>query len=134
MTQRKPLGTGWTSWIDQQVAAAERRGEFENLPGKGKPIEGLDQPYDHDWWLRQKMKAENLEYLPPALELRRDIHVAVEKLWTLKRADAVRAQVRVINGRIAKANREVTSGPASTLAPLNEAAVLETWRQRRAGR
>ena len=33
MTERKPRQQSFTSWIDQQIADAENRGVFENLPG-----------------------------------------------------------------------------------------------------
>lgn len=39
-----------------QVQQAMRRGDFENLPGKGKPLPGIggDRPHDPDWWLRRR--------------------------------------------------------------------------------
>jgi hypothetical protein len=41
MTQRKPPGTSWETWIDQQIREAEEAGAFDNLVGKGKPIADL---------------------------------------------------------------------------------------------
>ena len=38
MTDRKPPQMKFNTWIDQQVAEAERRGLFDDLPGKGKPL------------------------------------------------------------------------------------------------
>ena len=38
MTERKPQSMSFTSWIDQQIADAEKRGVFDNLPGAGKPL------------------------------------------------------------------------------------------------
>ena len=38
---RKPPGASWESWIEQQIRAGMERGEFENLPGSGKPLEGI---------------------------------------------------------------------------------------------
>ena len=38
MTERKPPGTSFTSWIDQRVSEAAGRGAFDDLPGAGKPI------------------------------------------------------------------------------------------------
>ena len=38
MTERKPPGMSFTSWIDQQINEATERGLFDNLPGAGKPL------------------------------------------------------------------------------------------------
>jgi hypothetical protein len=38
MTERKPAGMSFTSWIDQQIDEARERGAFGNLPGAGKPL------------------------------------------------------------------------------------------------
>ena len=32
-------GANQTSWVDQQIRLAMAKGEFDNLPGAGKPIE-----------------------------------------------------------------------------------------------
>lgn len=46
---------------DNKIRAAIEAGEFDNLPGFGKPIESIDDPYDPYWWVRQKLKREELE-------------------------------------------------------------------------
>jgi hypothetical protein len=60
VTTRKPPGTNWESWIDRQIREAQERGEFENLPGKGRPIPNLDGAHDENWWIRQKLRSEDL--------------------------------------------------------------------------
>jgi hypothetical protein len=40
------------TWIDEVIRAAESRGEFENLPGAGKPIPGAGTKDDDLWWDR----------------------------------------------------------------------------------
>jgi hypothetical protein len=35
-------------------------GAFDNLPGAGKPIPDLDEPYDPEWWLKKKMQEDDL--------------------------------------------------------------------------
>ena len=46
MTQRKPLGTSWETWIERQIRVAQEEGAFNNLPGAGKPLPHLDQDFD----------------------------------------------------------------------------------------
>ncbi|HEX5102314.1 MAG TPA: DUF1992 domain-containing protein [Pirellulaceae bacterium] len=34
---------------EQRIRAAQAAGEFDNLPGFGQPIPGLDEPHDELW-------------------------------------------------------------------------------------
>lgn len=43
------------NWVDRQIREAMERGEFDNLPGAGKPLE-LDP--SEDWWIKAKMARE----------------------------------------------------------------------------
>jgi hypothetical protein len=46
--------------VDNKISAAIEAGEFDNLPGFGKPCALIDAPYDPHWWIRNKMKREQL--------------------------------------------------------------------------
>jgi hypothetical protein len=71
MTEHKPPGVSFESWIDKQIREAEERGDFSNLPGRGEPMPGSpDTTYDELWWVKQKMAREGLSVLPPMLALR----------------------------------------------------------------
>src|SRR3954451_21098317 len=62
-----------TRWVDLQITQAMERGEFDNLPGKGKPLGDLGSPHDRDWWLRKLIERENITgVLPAALQLRKE--------------------------------------------------------------
>ncbi|WP_278258534.1 DUF1992 domain-containing protein [Nocardioides convexus] len=56
------------TWVDLQVRQAMERGEFANLPGAGKPIEGLGETHDPDWWVKRLVERERITVLPPALQ------------------------------------------------------------------
>lgn len=58
MTERQPSGVPWESWIDQQIREATERGEFDNLPGRGKPLPGLDRARDDLWWVKDELRRE----------------------------------------------------------------------------
>ncbi len=45
------------SWVDQQVRVAMAKGEFDNLPGAGKPIRDLGGEHDLDWWVQEADRA-----------------------------------------------------------------------------
>jgi len=65
MTERKPPGVGFETWVERQLREAAERGAFDDLPGAGKPIPDLDKPHDELWWVKQKLRRENFSYLPP---------------------------------------------------------------------
>lgn len=46
---------------DDKIRTAYSRGEFDNLPGFGQPASIIDEPYDPHWWLRRKLKHENMQ-------------------------------------------------------------------------
>ncbi|WP_078653802.1 DUF1992 domain-containing protein [Streptomyces catenulae] len=78
MTERKPPGVDFESWIDRQIREAQERGDFAGLPGVGKPLPGLDRPYDELWWVKEKMAREDLSFLPPSLALRKEAEEAAQ--------------------------------------------------------
>jgi DnaJ homologue, subfamily C, member 28, conserved domain len=53
VTERKPAGVRFETWVERQIRDAQERGEFENLPGAGKPLPGLTGHYDDQWWVKQ---------------------------------------------------------------------------------
>ena len=72
MTERKPAGVSFESWIDAQIRVARENGAFDNLPGAGKPLSDAGQPFDPDWWVKQLVKREQIDgvdMLPPQLNL-----------------------------------------------------------------
>src|SRR6202012_2713037 len=84
MTERKPPQMKFGTWIDQQVADAERRGVFDDLPGKGKPLNIKPGAPDGDYgaaWLRDYAGREGVpveEMLPTPLRLRREVERLAE--------------------------------------------------------
>ena len=38
MTERKPPGMSFETWVDAQIAAGMERGDFDGLSGSGKPL------------------------------------------------------------------------------------------------
>ena len=133
MTERKPANVDFETWIDQQIREAESRGEFDNLPGKGKPLPGLDQPQDELWWVRAWLQRENVQVAaPPALSLRKEVHDLQDRLDREPTEARVRAVVEELNGRIRSLNRmPPLEGPPTTVSPLDVDEVVERWRARR---
>jgi DnaJ family protein C protein 28 len=58
----------WESWVDQQIREAQERGEFDNLPGTGKPIDLTPNPYAQERELAFKV-LKDAGYAPEWIEL-----------------------------------------------------------------
>ena len=129
MTERKPPGE-WGNWVERQIREAMARGEFDNLPGAGKPIPGIGQTDDELWWIRDKLRREQFSYLPPALALRKEVDEARERIAAARTETEVRRHVAAINERIRYVNAHTTSGPPTNLVPLDVDRVVEEWRRR----
>jgi hypothetical protein len=48
------------TFAEQLIRAAVEQGKFDNLPGAGKPIKELDEPYDELWWVKKLMQREQV--------------------------------------------------------------------------
>jgi len=131
MTQRKPPGTSWESWIDSQIRVAQEQGAFENLPGAGKPLPNIDQDYDPMWWVKGLAEREQLSLLPPSLELLRKVEKELAAIDKLPDEATVRRRLAALNGEIARLNATVTEGPPTRLGPLDIDQVVARWRRMR---
>jgi hypothetical protein len=132
MTRRKPQGVRFESWIDRQIRQATERGDFRNLPGSGAPLTDLDKPYDEMWWVKRKLRSEDLSYLPPSLALRKEAHEAVEGATRAVAEAEVRARIAAVNEKIRDAIRMGIRGPEVNLAPFDVERIVKEWRRRRA--
>ena len=131
MTQRKPPGRSWETWIDAQIRVAMEKGAFENLPGAGKPLPNLGQEYDPLWWVKQLAQREQISMLPPSLELLRKVEKELATIEKLHDEATVRRQVAALNVEIAKVNATVVEGPPTRLGTLDVDQVVARWRRTR---
>ncbi|MEV6571146.1 DUF1992 domain-containing protein [Streptomyces sp. NPDC051577] len=131
MTERKPTGVSIESWVDRQIREAADRGEFENLPGYGKPLASLDAPYDELWWIKGKLHREGFSPLPPSLALRKEAEDAVEAVRAARSERQVRDILTAINEKIGKALRMPPPGPPLKLNAFDVEAEVATWRAAR---
>jgi len=130
MTERKPAGVSWETWIDRQIRDGMERGEFDELPGHGKPLADVDRSRDELWWVRQKLQREGVSYLPPTLAVRKDLDEAREQIAATSSEAEVRRIVEAINVKIRRVNSQATTGPPSNLMPLDVEQVVADWTPR----
>ncbi|GAA2403551.1 DnaJ family domain-containing protein [Nonomuraea africana] len=115
--------------IDRQIREAQERGEFDNLPGAGKPIPDRNEAADELWWVKRKLAEENLSMpLPPTLALRKEAYAALAKARETTTEAEVRRILEEINEKIIEGNRKAMSGPPLNLMPYDIEEFLDEWR------
>ncbi|MEU7013406.1 DUF1992 domain-containing protein [Streptomyces sp. NPDC046385] len=134
MTERKPPGVSFESFVDKQIREAAERGEFNRLKGFGKPLENDTAPYDELWWVKQKMHSEGASVLPPSLTLRKQAEDAAEAARAAVSETQLRRILDEINTKIAAALARPPAGPPLNLTLFDVEAMAEEWRAGRAGR
>ncbi len=119
----------WESLIDQKIREAMERGEFDNLSGKGEPIDLSENPYEDPDWRTAHRLLRNAGFAPSWIEESKDIDAELEvartnlaRVWIVlqnargiefeksaearwgKSLKAFRAQAAQLNRRIAAWN------------------------------
>ncbi|MEU8377719.1 DUF1992 domain-containing protein [Streptosporangium sp. NPDC048865] len=129
MTERKPPGVGFETWIDRQIREATERGEFDDLPGAGKPLPGEGKPHDEMWWIKQKMLEENLSFpLPGTLALRKEAEESVAEAMGARTEAEARRIVGDMNDRIRESYGKALSGPPLLQPLIDVEEVVTGWR------
>ena len=122
------------TWVDVQIRRAMERGDFDDLPGAGKPIQGLGAEHDPDWWVKQLVERERITVLPPALQLRKDDAELDGVLDKLASEEEVRKRVEDFNARVIRARYTPVDGPPLITMPRDVEETVAAWRERRAAR
>ena len=119
-------------WVDLQIERAMERGDFDDLPGQGKPLGDLGSPYDRDWWLKKLIEREQITgVLPEALQLRKEDGELDEVLDRETAEKRVREVVEGFNHRVVAARRQLQGGPP-VVTPTRDADVeVRRWAERR---
>ncbi|MGB5951891.1 MAG: DUF1992 domain-containing protein [Ornithinimicrobium sp.] len=121
------------SWVEHSIKAAQRRGDFDNLPGAGKPLAGLDQPNDPDWWIKGLIQREKIDLsvaLPGPMALRRERATYPEALADISDEDRVREILLDFNERVLADRRRPVATAASPVVAgrVDVDAMVERWR------
>lgn len=118
---------------DMHIRRAIERGEFDDLPGAGKPLPMPDR-YDPDWWLKNLVKRERLVILPPSIELRREDAALDERLDEIWVEEDVRHEVEEFNRRVLRGRYQPPAGPPLVTMPRDVDETVAAWARRRAAR
>ena len=71
-------GKQYFDYIEERIHEAQARGEFDNLPGTGKPLNLDENPFSGDKALAYSLLKQN-GYAPPEVELAKEIRTRFEK-------------------------------------------------------
>lgn len=129
MTERKPAGVSFESWVERQLREARERGGFDDLPGTGRPLPRTAS--DELAWVREKARREDLPVtalLPPALAVAKEVEDLPQRLARERSEPRVRTLVEGLNARIDAARRGPQVGPPVRTALLDVEAVVAAWR------
>ncbi|MEH0938109.1 DnaJ family domain-containing protein [Micromonospora psammae] len=124
------MSNAWEAAVEAQIRSAQERGEFDNLPGMGKPIPGRDAPYDESWWIKSFLEREALPselLLPTPLQLRRRVERVPAEVRDLPTKESVRTYVGALNTEIMAWLRTPT-GPRVVVRPVNVEDAVRRWR------
>jgi hypothetical protein len=130
MTERKPRGMSFETWVDRQIEAARERGAFEGLSGTGRPLADLDRDQtSYDWalkWARRE-NGDVAGMLPPALALRRERDLMPDVVPSLPSEAAVRALAEDYNDRVRAFWRRPQEGPPVVPGLADADALVRLW-------
>jgi DnaJ homologue, subfamily C, member 28, conserved domain len=123
----------YESWVERQIREAIERGEFDALPGRGKPIRGLGRD-EENWWVKAYLEREQLPLpLPTSLALRKEVMELADTLADVPAEQSVREIVKDLNHRIAESHRIRVDGPHIVIGLINVERAVADWRRRHAG-
>src|SRR5689334_922023 len=128
----------WESPAEKQIREAKERGEFDNLPGAGKPLD-LSDSGDPDWWVKRFAERENLDLgaaLPGPLALRKEAAGYPESLADVRTEANVREIIEDYNRRVLADRRRPAVGnlPPLLAKTLDVDEMVERWRPLREAR
>lgn len=89
--------------VEQRIVEAQKRGDFKNLPGAGKPLTFEDDNIPEDLRMAYKI-LKNADCLPPELELRKEIRRTEDLLAAMEDTDEKYRTMKKLNLLIRKAN------------------------------
>ncbi|MDT4946746.1 MAG: hypothetical protein QOH14_3479 [Pseudonocardiales bacterium] len=131
MTQRKPSSSSFPDWVEHQIRTAQADGAFDNLPGAGKPIPGIDEPQHELSWVASYLRREDADVaglLPPALALAKEVEALPERLVRERSESCVRGIVEDLNERIRAAQRAPQVGPPMRVTTVSLDDAVAQWR------
>jgi hypothetical protein len=132
MTDRKPAGMDFTSWIDQQISDAAERGAFDDLPGAGKPLPKRND-YDGQAWLADYVRRQGGsidDTLPTPLRLRKQRELLTAAVPEFRSEEQVREACAELDEQILKW-RKLPQDPPIFVPLVDTEGLVKLWQAAR---
>jgi hypothetical protein len=117
---------------DRRIEEAMRDGKFDNLPGRGKPIELDPMPADENaratWWALRIMRRN--DFTPDEVRWRKSIDYLRESLERAQDEPGVRLAVARINELVRKVNTLGTNALQAPVVAVSLEGAMERFRER----
>jgi hypothetical protein len=95
---------GFQKIVEKRIKEAQERGEFDDLPGRGKPLKIEDDSHiPGDLRLAYKI-LKNADCLPPELQLKKEIRQMEDMLENIPDEKEKYRLIKTINYKIMKLN------------------------------
>ncbi|MFJ5699676.1 DUF1992 domain-containing protein [Arthrobacter sp. NPDC093139] len=118
--------------VEYLIRDAMAQGKFDNLKYAGKPIPGLGEGYDPDWWVKGLIQREHLTGIgPKAILLRSEDAELDARLDSQFSEKQVRDIVEDFNARVIDARRQLQGGPPVVTKTRDPDVEVQRWQERR---
>ncbi len=134
MTERKPTGMSFETWVEQQIRRARDDGAFDGLSLTGKPLPRRDREKSSFEWAMEwaaREEADVTAMLPTGLALRKAREELPALLARQTSEVAVRALVEAHNARVDQYYRRPVEGVWVPVGMADVEEMVAAWRAAR---
>lgn len=115
---------GFEKIVEERIRKAQKKGEFENLVGSGKPLK-----FNSDWFIPEELRLaykilKNADCVPPEIELKKEIKQTEDLLAGMQETSEKYRILKKLNFLIMKLN---TIRDTSTLCTKCLNIIWKSW-------
>ena len=96
--------TGFEKIVEERIRQAQKKGEFDNLPGSGKPLKFEDDSYIMGELRLAYKILKNADCIPPEIELKKEINRMEDLLFKMDDTAEKYRAIKKLNFLIMKLN------------------------------
>ncbi len=101
---RSAMLTGFEKIVEERIRQAQKKGEFDNLPGSGKPLEFEDESYIMGELRLAYKILKNADCIPPEIELKKEINRMEDLLFKMDDTAEKYRAIKKLNFLVMKLN------------------------------
>jgi len=101
---RSAMLTGFEKIVEERIRQAQKKGEFDNLPGSGKPLKFEDNCYIMEELRLAYKILKNADCIPPEIELKKEINRMEDLLFKMDDTAEKYSAIKKLNFLIMKLN------------------------------